>query len=129
MVIVENIEYIDAKSASKHLSEGVFRYCTFSGFAIEGQHIDAVFIGCTFQGLDWYWGLFNSCLFVGCKFHDSVSRGTLFPDAKFVECEFSHCQFVKDNLNGDCTAERAKWYGCTVQECQGIDALMLHSAP
>jgi len=129
MDVSENIEYLDAKSASKYLDGGVFRYCTFSTFEIAGQHICAVFIGCTFQDLDWYWGLFNSCLFVESEFHSSVFRGTLFPNTKFVDCEFAYCRFVKDNLNGDCSAEQAKWYGCTFQECEGIDALIQSSAP
>src|ERR1051326_976880 len=88
-MLVENAEYLDANSASLHLNGGVFRYCEFSSYSVEGGHIDAVFIGCSFTHLDWYWGLFNCCLFVECTFQGCTFRGTSFPDCRFVECKFA----------------------------------------
>jgi|SRR5688572_11947882 len=123
-MLIEHATYGDAATASKVLdNDNVFRYCEFSGYSIEGGHIDGAFVGCKFHGLEWYWGLFNCCVFVDCKFTQSVFRGTSFSDCRFVDCEFLECQFLEDNLSRSCSAEGARVYGGKAERCKGAEFL------
>ena len=123
-MLIEHASYADARAASKALDgDNVFRYCEFLGYRIEGGHVDGAFISCTFQGFDWYWGIFNCCIFVECTFSKCVFRGTSFPDCRFVDCEFLECQFLEDNLGRSCRAEGARVYGGKAEGCKGADFL------
>ena len=124
-MLIERAEYREQASTAQVLDDdNIFRYCEFSGFSVEGGHVDGVFLSCTFSDIDWYWGLFNGCVFVNCKFGKCVFRGTAFPDCLFVDCEFIDCQFLGDNLSGKgCTAEGAHAYGTTVKGSKGAEFL------
>jgi uncharacterized protein YjbI with pentapeptide repeats len=100
-------------------SNHVFRHCDFSGISSEGGDIDSVFIHCTIEHCDWYWGLFNGTICMGVTFKGCTFRGTAFSGCKFVECHFIDCQFVKDNLSADCSFDDITWYGCTQANCPG----------
>jgi uncharacterized protein YjbI with pentapeptide repeats len=128
----------------------VFLYCGFSDLEIDGRGFDGALIGCKFENIDWYWGLFNEVLisktkFVGCKF-----RGTSFVGCRFLYCEFEGCEFAADNVGGfskfkDCVLVECKFrrcasatiesdepslfmgtrlYGCTQAECVGLAELV-----
>ncbi len=95
----------------------VFLYCGFSDLEIDGRGFDGALIGCKFENIDWYWGLFNEVLisktkFVGCKF-----RGTSFVGCRFLDCEFAGCEFAADNVGGFC-----KFKDCVLVECKFRDA-------
>jgi uncharacterized protein YjbI with pentapeptide repeats len=124
-MLIERTEYREQASiVTLFDQENVFRYCEFSGFSIDGGHVDGMFVGCTFRDLDWYWGLFNGCVFVNSKFAKCIFRGTAFPDCRFVDCEFIDCQFLEDNLGGKgCTADGARVYGSTAKGCKGAEFL------
>jgi uncharacterized protein YjbI with pentapeptide repeats len=102
-------------------SDNVFRYCDFSNIATEGGDVDSIFVGCTIEHCDWYWGLFNLAVFVQVKFKNCTFRGTGFSGSKFVECEFTNCEFIKDNLNSECSFEDIAWYGCTQNNCGALE--------
>lgn len=106
---------------SVNWEEDCFKYCEFLGIDPEGGHITADFTDCTFQDIDWYWGLFNVVNFVGCKFINCTFRGTSFSDCKFVECELMNCQFIKDNLNGECSFEGTRAYNCNINSTLGFN--------
>lgn len=108
--------------SSVNWEEDCFKYCEFSGIAQEGQHVTADFTDCTFNDIDWYWGLFNIVNFVGCKFIDCVFRGTSFANCRFVDCELINCQFIKDNLEGSCSFDGSVTYNCTLSNCEGFSA-------
>ena len=127
--------------------DAVFRYCTFDGIDIEGLSIDGILQGCTFTACKFYWGLFNTTLLASVRFLDCTFPGTSFRGVKFIDCEFERCQFVLDNLGGDCTIDdcviaattltncswmskpsRGKpditdniWLGCTQTRCRGFE--------
>lgn len=123
-MLIEHAAYGDSATVSKVLNaDNVFRYCEFSSFSVEGGHVDGDFFGCRFESLGWYWGLFNCCVFVDCKFVRCVFRGSSFPDCRFVDCELVECEFLKDNLGGSCSAERARVYGGTAKGCKGAEFL------
>ena len=123
-MLFEHAEYKDPGSATKVLNDdNVFRYCEFSGFSIDGGHVDGTFIGCTISALDWYWGLFNCCVFVRTRFAKCVFRGAAFPDCRFIDCEFVECQFLDDNLGKGCSADGARVYGSIAKECKGEEFL------
>lgn len=105
---------------SVNWDEDCFKYCEFDGISPEGEHITADFTSCTFKYLDWYWGIFNIVNFFDCKY--CIFRGTSFPDCKFVKCELTGCQFVKDNLNGECRFDGAVAYNCKLSNCEGFGA-------
>ena len=128
-MLIEHTEYRDSAPAVKALDgNSVFRYCAFQGFSVEGGHVDGLFYGCTFEGLEWYWGLFNGCVFVQSKFKSCTFRGTAFPDCRFVECEFIECRFLGDNLGGGCSAEGAAAYDSKATHCEGAEFLFTRAA-
>lgn len=93
--------------------EEIFKFCEFKDFEFSAVHIDADFIQCSFEGLDWYGGLFNICNFIECRFENCVFRGSTFADCKFVQCSFKNCRFEEDNMGSPCTFDRSKFYDCT----------------
>jgi uncharacterized protein YjbI with pentapeptide repeats len=103
-------------------SEHVFRYCEFSGISTEGGDVDSVFIQCTIENCEWYWGLFNGTICIDVTFTGCTFRGTGFAGCKFVECRFIDCKFLKDNLNADCSFNENVWYGCVQQRCAGLES-------
>lgn len=124
-MLIERSEFRDQTAVAKVIdADNIFRYCEFAGFSYDGGHVDGVFIGCTFAGLDWYWGLFNNCLFSQTRFTKCIFRGTSFPDCCFVDCDFIECQFLGDNLSGrGCAAEGARVYGGSAKACKGAEFL------
>ena len=122
-MIADSIDYSSASEAAKVFDGGVARYCTFSSYLHEGAHIDAIFLGCTFTDVEWYWGLFNCANLIECRFVRCTFRGTSFAGSKFVECTFDGCKFVPDNLGGSCTNDGSKIYGGTVSDCSGGEFL------
>lgn len=68
-------------------SSAVYRYCTFADAELEGAHCDGVFVACTFEHIDLYWGLFNTAIFVDCTCENCTFRGT----------SFAGCRFLRDN--------------------------------
>jgi len=119
-VLVEHAEYHDEKSLADGLDGGIFKYCTFKDFSLDGKEVDAVFLSCEMSGLDWYWGLFNCCLFVDTKFANCVFRGTNFADSRFLNCEFINCRFEDDNMHAPCRFEGVQWFGGTAVHCKGL---------
>ncbi|MFC5475528.1 pentapeptide repeat-containing protein [Paraherbaspirillum soli] len=101
-------------------SDNVFRYCDFAHINAEGGDVDSVFVSCTFEKCDWYWGIFNLAVFVQVKFTNCTFRGTAFSGSKFIECEFVDCEFTLDNLNSECSFEDVVWYGCIQKNCKGL---------
>lgn len=107
---------------SVNWEEEFYKYCNFENFSIEGGHIDSDFIDCSFDNVEWYWGIFNIVNFVDCIFNNCIFRGSAFPDCKFVECEINNCRFIKDNLDSDCTFENASSYNCKLNNTEGFNA-------
>jgi uncharacterized protein YjbI with pentapeptide repeats len=128
-VLIENADYHDPTGAIRALADNVLRYCSFASLLLEGAHVDVVCLGCKFENVEWYWGLFNDCTFVDSRFVRCTFRGASFPDCRFVDCEFVECRFIEDNLGGSCQAERAHLYGTSFTDCIGAEALFGVSAP
>lgn len=101
-------------------TDNFFRYCKFANVESEGGSIESVFIGCTFNNCEWYWGLFNQAVLVQVKFEGCKFRGTSFSGCKFVECQFLNCEFTVDNLNGECSFNDVAWYKCRQSNCVGL---------
>jgi uncharacterized protein YjbI with pentapeptide repeats len=102
-------------------SDHVFRYCDFTNIVTDGGQVDSIFVGCTIENCEWYWGLFNLAVFANVKFKNCTFRGTGFSGSKFIECEFTDCAFIKDNLNAECSFEDIAWYGCTQKNCGALE--------
>lgn len=95
--------------------ENYFKFCDFENFSIEGKTICSDFVNCSFNKVEWYWGLFSGSNFIDCLFTDCTFRGSAFPDSKFVECRFTNCHFLKDNLGEDCDFSKTIAYGCLIE--------------
>jgi uncharacterized protein YjbI with pentapeptide repeats len=134
---------------SNRQDDTIFRYCSFADLAIEGSGFDGALMDCTFRGIDWYWGLFNTTSFSRTRFENCTFRGTSFMGCQLVECHLSGCHFALDNLGGACRFEdcsivectfdkcelvldsragrpvfaRTRWYGCTQTQCVGLTGL------
>jgi uncharacterized protein YjbI with pentapeptide repeats len=106
--------------ASVEWSDAYFKLCAFSGFAMEGQYVSSDFVDCSFQDLDWYWGLFTHSNFVGCRFQDCTFAGTGFPDTRFIDCRFTNCSFVKDEFGRECDLTKTLDYGCKLSDTNGF---------
>ncbi|WP_374335676.1 pentapeptide repeat-containing protein [Leeia sp.] len=113
-VIIEGVDYPDARDLPDLGMGHVFRYCNFKDMELETGPVDASFIGCVFQDLDWYWGLFNCCILVDVSFERCTFRGTNFADCRFLNCTFTNCRFVHDNLDSPCHFEGSQWFDCRV---------------
>jgi uncharacterized protein YjbI with pentapeptide repeats len=127
----ESVTFATSKEVKKALaaSNEIFRYCHFESAELEGGESDGVFLNCTFQDLEWYWGLFNLALFVECKFERCTFRGTSFTGCRFVECSFDECRFLPDNLGGLCSASETNVYASTAENCEGFNELFSIQAP
>ncbi len=101
----------------------VFRYCHFESARLEGGDSDGVFLSCTFQDFEWYWGIFNMALFVDCKFERCTFRGTSFAGCRLVDCSFNDCRFLPDNLGAACSSSDTGIYGCAAENCVGFKEL------
>lgn len=128
---IENETITTSKDVRKALAENdeIFRYCQFKTAKLEGGESDGVFLSCTFQGFEWYWGIFNLALFVSCKFEGCTFRGTAFSGCRFVECSFIQCQFLADNLGGLCSASETNLYDCSSTDCVGFSELFQNQLP
>ena len=118
---VDSQEFLGNLPKGTDWEENAFRYCTFEGFSQEGGHCTSLFLDCSFDRCEWYWGLFNCAVFVGVKFNECVFRGTSFSDCKFVECEFTRCEFTADNLGANCRFNDCRWYACGKRETRGLE--------
>jgi len=98
-----------------------FKYCTFSGLNMDGHVICSDFVGCTFENIYWYWGLFTASNFIDCQFNECTFAGTNFPDSRFIACKLTNCKFLADNLAArPCEFDNAVAYGCSVVNCPGF---------
>ncbi len=92
-----------------------FKYCTFSGLEMEGHTICSDFVGCTFENVYWYWGLFSETNFIACHFNECTFAGTAFPGSRFIDCQLTNCRFIAENLASRlCSFDGAVAYGCSV---------------
>jgi len=119
-MLIEGEEYRSELSLSANLEGAIFKYCSFKDIALDGKSVDAIFLSCELEKLNWYWGLFNCCLFVDTKFVNCIFQGTNFADCRFLNCEFVNCKFEKDNLHSSCSFERCQWFGGAAIESKGL---------
>ena len=119
-MLIERMEYSDEPSLVADLDGSIFRYCLFKDIAVEGKSVDAVFLSCELNDLDWYWGLFNACLFVDTQLRNCVFRGTNFADCRFLNCKFINCRFEDDNLGSACSFEGTCWFESEVTGGGGL---------
>jgi uncharacterized protein YjbI with pentapeptide repeats len=120
-MLFENQTFAFKLSKPVSLDENVFRYCEFADMQFEGGDVTSMFLGCSFTGCGWYWGLFNTTILVDVKFVDCTFYGTAFSGARFINCEFEDCKFLKDNLNTECKFNEVRWFACTQKNCTGLE--------
>lgn len=119
-MLIERAEYSDELSLSTNLEGGIFRYCSFKEITLDGKSVDAVFLSCELEGLNWYWGLFNGCLFVDARIVNCTFYGTNFLNCRFLNCEFVGCRFEEDNFQSPCGFEGSQWFGGKAIGCNGL---------
>ena len=95
--------------------DNVFVSCSFKDCSCEGAQISSVFVGCTFDTVNWYWCTGYRPSFINCTFRDCDLRGSLF-GASFIRCEFDHCMTGVDNMGGD-----VEWEGALATDCVLIE--------
>jgi len=119
-MLIERTEYSDEPSLSVNLKDSIFRYCVFKNIMMEGKSVDAIFLSCKLDSLNWYWGIFNCCLFVDVRFENCVFHGSNFADCRFLNCEFIDCCFDEDNVGSPCSFEGTQWFGGNAVGCTGL---------
>jgi hypothetical protein len=125
-MLIESIIF-EAEEAFPDLGENhVFRYCTF----LPRQNlplavIDGIFIGCTFQGLDFYWTIFNNTLVADSRFDGCTFGGARFHSSRFIECSLEKCAFKNDAFGKECDFQESRWYACTQDRSTGIDPAII----
>lgn len=119
-MLIERMEYLDDAVSWVSHENSIFRYCSFTSALIDGKSLDAVFLACELEDLDWYWGFFGSCLFVDTTFSRCVFRGADFSNCRFLNCDFYSCQFVTDGLGAPCLFDNATWVDCSTKDCIGL---------
>jgi uncharacterized protein YjbI with pentapeptide repeats len=100
--------------------EHVFRFCTFSGFDAEGDHIDSSFIDCAFEGCDFYWAMFNVVTLAGVTFKNCRFRGCAFSGCRIADCSFENCDFTGDAFDKGCSFDGSRWHACTQRGTSGL---------
>jgi len=121
IMLIKNIEYVGASSFIDIVDDDVvFKFCSFTSAAVEGVSVRLTALSCTFEQLDWYWGLFSGCLFVDTKFTDCVFSGVNFMGCRFINCVFLNCQFINDNLNQPCAFLDTHWFNCVLTDSEGL---------
>jgi hypothetical protein len=123
-MLIDSTRYTDEAAIADALKDNVFRYCTLTGFAIDGCHIDSYFLECEFTALDWYGGLFNCAVFIRGNFRDCQFRGATFADCLFVECEFINCRFLNNNMGSPCSAAGTRVYASSATDGEGTEVLL-----
>lgn len=88
--------------------------------SLKEGHFDGVFVASTFQDMEWYWGLFNMAIFVGRAIENGIFRDTSFADCRIVQFGFKKMCFLKDNLDGACSAYATCVYDCWTEDCEGV---------
>jgi len=123
-VLVESQDFSPKLGPRPRWDENVYRYCNFDSLDPEGIHFAGVMTGCTLSRCHFYWGLFNTALLHEVRFDRCVFPGTSFCGSALVECKFENCEFILDNLGGDCTIE-----DCLIAECAFIGCRFVHQGP
>jgi uncharacterized protein YjbI with pentapeptide repeats len=118
---IDSETYTGTLVAPARWEESVYRYCTFDCIEHEGLHVTSAFLNCLFESCDLYWALFNTATFVGVEFKNCVFRGCSFSGCCFVECHFDGCSFEIDNLDGPCSFDGTRWYGCGQTSSHRLD--------
>jgi fluoroquinolone resistance protein len=122
LALVQNEEFFEACGRfAKVPSEAIFAYCSFEGFEISGPSAEGAMIGCHFEKMSWYWGLFNTALISRSVFEDCVFRGCSFRGVDFVNCTFTRCRFELDNLGGGCLFDECRLVECAFENCEFIE--------
>ena len=101
-------------------ADDFFKFCDFVGFSVDGEVVASDFVCCSFNKIDWYWGLFVGCNFISCNFTDCSFAGASFPGTRFVDCKILNCVFIKNNLGTDCDFSETTVYGCSVENTTGF---------
>ena len=120
-MLFENENFEIKLDRSSKGPDNVYRYCNFKNISTEGDSYGDIFVGCVFENIDMYWGMFNTTILVNVKFVKCQFRGVAFSGSKFYEFEFNACEFLKDNLNGECTFDEVTWYKCRQFDCVGLE--------
>ena len=102
----------------------MFQDCGFECLTIDGLDVDAVFMRCALNRVDWYWGLFNGCLFVDTRFENCKFHGSHFLGCRFLNCVFENCEFGPDNMMKLCDFDDSEWYGCVAINTVGLPGKM-----
>lgn len=117
--LIEHAEF-DRNSRPFRQDDQIYRYCSFTDLNIEGFGVSGPLIGCVLQGVDWYWGLFNTAMVSRTTFKNCTFRGTSFMGCRFIECEFEDCRFQLSNLGGPCRFEGCILVDCRLDRCEFV---------
>ncbi|MFZ6658229.1 pentapeptide repeat-containing protein [Undibacterium sp. TJN19] len=119
-MLLENQSFAFKLKNSVSLNEHVFRYCEFADIQFEGESVTSAFLGSSFIGCGWYWGVFNTTILIDVKFLNCTFCGTAFSGARFINCKFENCKFLKDNLDAECRFDEVGWFACSQENCTGL---------
>ena len=86
--------------------------CAFIGITQEGADLShSVFVDCTFQDCDLYWGHAFEVVFIKCTFTRCDLR-LACDNTLFAGCSFTQCEVGPNQLGGT-----TEWERCTVVDC------------
>jgi uncharacterized protein YjbI with pentapeptide repeats len=118
MQLIEYAEYNN--ELLDNLENSIFRYCSFNKIQLDGGSVDAIFIACQLNELDWYWTFFNSCLFVDIHFTQCIFSGANFSECHFFNCNFINCIFQENNIGTPCYFKNSIWFNNTNTNSIGL---------
>lgn len=117
-MLVDEREYDQTTGPPPSWADAIFSCSSFRGLEIEGAGVDGALLYCALEGVDWYWGFFNTALVARSSFKNCIFRGCSFRGVDFVECKFEGCRFVKDNLDGACVFDDCRFVECVFDDCK-----------
>ncbi len=94
--------FTGVESLKREFEDAILLDCRFEDYRLEGANlVAAVFVGCTFRKVDFYWSLAFRAKFISCDLEDVSFRGGNLDEAVFLSCRLVRCDFAQDNLGGD----------------------------
>ena len=97
--------------------------CVFEDYTHQGVSMnDAVFVGCSFKRVDFYWASLFRTRFVKCELEEVDFRGSAMSEAVFASCRLLRCDFGRDNLGSETDLAEVVFHRVEMIDCAGISA-------
>jgi uncharacterized protein YjbI with pentapeptide repeats len=117
--VIQNQRFTGNETSERRsFEEVVFVDCRFEDYVLEGANLaDAVFVGCSFRKVDFYWAYVYRARFIKCELEEVSLRGASMDEVVFVGCRLVRCDFSHDNLGGNTDLSQVTFHDSQQTDC------------